>query len=80
VVVVTYGGRAAETWGNKTGGAFSRLEKLRVIDIDGEFIEALAALVQRSMRSDAQPLSLRPTWRWPGRRSWSRPQAAPCQR
>lgn len=78
VVIVTYGGRAAETWWNKASSALSRLDNLRVIDIDGESVEALAALMQRSMRfdcliqdgevqwlSDAQPLSLRPTPRWP---------------
>jgi uncharacterized protein YaeQ len=82
VVVVTYGGRAAETWWNKSGGAFSRLENLRVIDVDSKSVEALAALMQRSMRfdcliqdgevqwlSDAQPLLLRPTQRWPGVRT-----------
>lgn len=82
VVVVTYGGRAAETWWNKSGDTISRLASLRVIDIDSESVEALAALMQRNMRFDcliqdgevqwlsaAQPLLLRPTQRWPGART-----------
>lgn len=50
VVVVTYGGRAADLWWNKQSAALSRLDNLTVIDIAPESVEALAAMIERSMR------------------------------
>lgn len=50
VMVVTYGGRAADLWWNKQSAALSRLDNLTVIDIAPESVEALAAMIERSMR------------------------------
>jgi uncharacterized protein YaeQ len=50
VVVVNYGGRAAELWWDRQSAALSRLGNLTVIDIDGESVEALAGMIERSMR------------------------------
>ena len=50
VVVVTYGGRAADLWWDKQSAALSRLDNLTVIDIAPESVEALAAMIERSMR------------------------------
>ena len=50
VVVVTYGGRAADLWWEKQSAALSRLDNLTVIDIAPESVEALAAMIERSMR------------------------------
>ena len=50
VVVVTYGGRTADMWWDKQSAALSRLDNLTVIDIAPESVEALAAMIERSMR------------------------------
>ena len=50
VVVVTYGGRASDLWWDKQSAALSRLDNLTVIDIAPESVEALAAMIERSMR------------------------------
>ena len=50
VVVVTYGGRTAELWWDKQSAGLSRLDNLTVIDIAPESVEALAAMIERSMR------------------------------
>ena len=48
-VVVNYGGRASDLWWQQNGGALRRLRNLRVWDIDGESVRALAELAERSM-------------------------------
>jgi uncharacterized protein YaeQ len=53
VVVVNYGGRAADVWWDKNAAALSRLDNLTVIDIDADTVEALGALIERSMRFSA---------------------------
>jgi len=50
VIVVNYGGRAADIWWDKNAAALARLENLTVIDIDAETVEALGGLIERSMR------------------------------
>jgi uncharacterized protein YaeQ len=50
VVVVNYGGRAAEVWWNKNAAALTRLKNLSVIDIDAESVDAVATLFERGMR------------------------------
>jgi uncharacterized protein YaeQ len=50
VVVVNYGGRAADLWWEKAGAALSRAKNLTVIDIPSSASDALAALAERGMR------------------------------
>ena len=50
VMVVNYGGRASDVWWDKNAAAVSRLGNLTVIDLDAETVEALGALIERSMR------------------------------
>jgi uncharacterized protein YaeQ len=50
VVVVNYGGNAAEMWWKKYGSGLARFGNLRVIDIDAATVEALAGRIQRGMR------------------------------
>jgi len=50
VVVLAYGGRTVDLWWAKVGGALARLDKLRVLALDGEQSAALAALAQRGMQ------------------------------
>ena len=50
VVLLAYGGRAAELWWAKEGAALARLDKLRVLMLDAEQSAALATLVERSMQ------------------------------
>lgn len=50
VVVVNYGGNAAEMWWKKYASALARFGNLRVIDIDAATVEALARRIQRGMR------------------------------
>lgn len=52
VVVVTYGGRAAELWWARNAGALSRHDNLKVVNIPVEVSAALTGLAQRSMRLD----------------------------
>lgn len=53
VVVVNYAGRAADLWWDKHASALARLDNLTVIDIDAASVDALAAVMQRSMRFSA---------------------------
>ncbi|MDP2795067.1 MAG: YaeQ family protein [Sulfurisoma sp.] len=50
VVVLAYGGRTVDLWWAKVGGALARLDKLRVLALDGEQSAALTALAQRGMQ------------------------------
>lgn len=50
VVVVNYGGRAADVWWEKNAGALARAKNLTVIDIPAESVNALAAITERAMR------------------------------
>ncbi len=50
VVVLAYGGRAVDLWWAKVGGPLARLDKLRVLALEGEQSDALAALAQRGMQ------------------------------
>ena len=53
VVVVNYGGRAADVWWGKNAPALARLKNLSVIDIDAESVDAVATLFERGMRLTA---------------------------
>jgi uncharacterized protein YaeQ len=53
VIVVNYGGRVADMWWDKNSTGLSRLDNLTVIDIDADSVEALGALIERSMRFNA---------------------------
>lgn len=53
VIVVNYGGRASDLWWDKHAAALSRLDNLTVVDIDAASVDALAGLIQRSMRLNA---------------------------
>jgi len=53
VVVVNYGGRAADLWWDKNAAALARLSNLTVLDIDAASVEALAAMMDRNMRLNA---------------------------
>ncbi|HEY1138866.1 MAG TPA: YaeQ family protein [Lysobacter sp.] len=50
VIVVNYGGRASDVWWDKNAAGLSRLGNLTVIDLDAETVDALGALIERSMR------------------------------
>jgi uncharacterized protein YaeQ len=50
VIVLVYGGKAAEIWWGKEGNALKRLANLRVLAIDPEQTAALAALAERGMQ------------------------------
>ncbi|SFK67170.1 YaeQ family protein [Lysobacter sp. cf310] len=54
VVVVNYGGRAADIWWDKNVAILRRLKNLTVLDIDSDSVEAMAAMVERSFRLDCQ--------------------------
>ena len=49
VVVLVYGGKAADIWWNKEGPGLARLTNLRVLSIDETESAALAALADRGM-------------------------------
>ncbi|EIL97399.1 hypothetical protein RHOFW104T7_10440 [Rhodanobacter thiooxydans] len=53
VVVVSYGGNAAELWWNKLGHTLGRHRNLSVLDIPAATVAELAALLQRGMRLQA---------------------------
>ena len=53
VIVVTYGGRASDLWWDKQSAGLARLGNLTVIDIDEAAVDALAAMIERSMRFNA---------------------------
>ena len=53
VVVVNYGGRAADVWWSRNAPVLARLKNLSVIDIDAESVDAVATLFERGMRLTA---------------------------
>ena len=50
VVIVNYGGRAADIWWDKNKAALARSRNLTVIDIPAAAVGALAALSERNMQ------------------------------
>lgn len=54
VVVVNYGGRAADLWWDKNGGALARHGNLTVLDLPADQVQALVALYARGMKLDVQ--------------------------
>lgn len=50
VVVVNYGGRAADLWWEKNSALLARQRNLTVLDIAPESVDAITALMVRSMR------------------------------
>jgi uncharacterized protein YaeQ len=50
VVVISYGGNAAEIWWNKASAALGRNRNLTVLDIPAGTVAELVALLQRGMR------------------------------
>ncbi|GAA0240927.1 YaeQ family protein [Rhodanobacter caeni] len=50
VVVIGYGGNAAETWWSKIGSSLARHSNLTVLDIPAATVTALVGLLQRGMR------------------------------
>ncbi len=50
VVVLSYGGHAAELWWNKVGASLARNRNLTVLDIPAATVAGLVALLQRGMR------------------------------
>ena len=50
VVVVNYGGRAADVWWSKNAATLTRLKNLTVIDIDADSVDAITTLFDRGMR------------------------------
>ncbi|MEP6510072.1 MAG: YaeQ family protein [Dokdonella sp.] len=50
VVIVTYSGRSADVWWSKVGASLARTKNLTVIDIAAATTQALATLVDRTMR------------------------------
>jgi uncharacterized protein YaeQ len=76
VVVVAYGGQAAEAWWQRNGAALARLKNLTVLELDPRDVAAVCTLHERSMRLTAmiqdgelqlmdgeRSLALRPTVR-----------------
>jgi uncharacterized protein YaeQ len=76
VVVVGYGGQAAEAWWQRNASALGRLKNLTVLDLDARELAPVCALYERGMRLTAmiqdgelqvmdaqQSLSLRPVVR-----------------
>ncbi|MDQ3205510.1 MAG: YaeQ family protein [Pseudomonadota bacterium] len=53
VVVVNYGGRAADLWWEKASNNLSRIKNLTVIDVPGDVVDELAAIGERGMRLNA---------------------------
>ena len=79
VVVVNYGGRAADIWWTKNAPVLARLKNLSVIDIDADSVAAVTTLFGRTMRLTAmiqdgelqlmdttRTIALRPTVRMGG--------------
>lgn len=50
VVVITYSGRSADIWWDKTGASLARSKNLTVIDIPAATVQELAALADRGMQ------------------------------
>lgn len=53
VVVVNYGGRAADLWWERVGNNLARIKNLTVIDVPSEVVDVLAAIGERGMRLNA---------------------------
>jgi uncharacterized protein YaeQ len=53
VVVVNYGGHAAEVWWKKIAAGLSRFDNLTVIDLDPKSVDAIVGHLQRGMRLTA---------------------------
>ena len=53
VVVVGYGGQAAESWWKRNATALARLRNLSVIELDDAEVDAASALLARGMRVTA---------------------------
>lgn len=53
VVVVNYGGHAAEVWWNRISAGLSRFDNLTVIDLDPKAIDEIVGHLQRGMRLTA---------------------------
>lgn len=54
VVVVNYGGRAADLWWERNRNALARHQNLTVLDLPAEQLETLVAMYTRGMRLDLQ--------------------------
>lgn len=76
VVVVNYGGRAADLWWTKHAVALSRLDNLEVVDVPAAAVDALGALAGRNLRlqcllqdgqvqliADERLVAIEPGWR-----------------
>lgn len=76
VVVVNYGGRAADLWWERNGAALARHRNLTVLDLAAEDVDALTGLFGRTMRfsvliqdgevqllTDSQTIALQPRFR-----------------
>jgi uncharacterized protein YaeQ len=50
VVVLNYGGRAADIWWEKVSNSLTRLKNLTVLDIAPDVVETMAAIGERGMR------------------------------
>lgn len=53
VVVINYGGRAADIWWDKIATSLTRHRNLTVLDIDEATVQQLTGLLQRGMRLQA---------------------------
>jgi uncharacterized protein YaeQ len=53
VIVVCYGGQAAEAWWSRNAATLARFKNLTVIDIDANSVDALTTLFARGMRLTA---------------------------
>ena len=53
VVVVGYGGQAAEAWWKRNAAALGRLRNLTVMELDDAGIDAAVAMLSRGMRLTA---------------------------
>lgn len=53
VVVVTYGGNAADVWWSKNAAALARFKNLTVLDLDAAGVAAATGLLGRGMRVTA---------------------------
>jgi uncharacterized protein YaeQ len=53
VVVVNYGGHAADVWWSKIAAGLSRFDNLTVIDLDPKAIDSIVGHLQRGMRLTA---------------------------
>ena len=53
VVVVAYGGQAAEAWWQRNAGALARYKNLTVLELEAHELDAACALYERGMRVTA---------------------------